>query len=137
MNESIPVAGKEEEERGKLLPFNMMRKHVSWVYNFFKKGLWAIYKIDIMKKVVTLQNDIGLESWVWVLKPFAFCEGPNCQKPILFIKDLKVPPFYAYNKLGGTPPPNFIGYPCIDMMWYVINPIPRIEYHAYRTHKDE
>ena len=56
MNESIPVAGKEEEERGKLLPFNMMRKHVSWVYNFFKKGLWAIYKIDIMKKVVTLQN---------------------------------------------------------------------------------
>ena len=55
------------------------------------------YNFEIMKKVVTLQNGIGLWSRKLVLKPKVFCKSPKCQKPLLFVKVLEVPAFCAYN----------------------------------------
>ena len=60
------------------------------------------YNFEIMKKVVTLQNGIGLWSQKLVLKPKAFCKSPKCQKPLLFVKVFRVPAFCTYNKGGAT-----------------------------------
>ena len=83
-------------------PYKKVAKIDLWIYNFWKSIPWMTYNFEIMKKVVTLQNGIGLWSQKLVLKPKAFCKSPKCQKPLLFVKVFRVPAFCTYNKRGAT-----------------------------------
>ena len=106
---SLRAAGDKRENCDPWRPFKKVPKMDLWIYNFCKTTLWMTYNIEIMKKVVTLQNDIGLWSRKLVLKPKAFCKSPKCQKPLLSAKVFKCPAFCTYNKGVRGLIVNFIG----------------------------